>query len=306
MAATVRKTSVEPDMHWTEHYAKYGFAMVPAVLGSDYIDEAQSEVQRLVGNGLPFDQWTVENVPITSSSGRVDASESDEYRQHQRDRLGDSHYYGGILHWSSPGGDDTPTLNRVYDQPRVRAAIDELFGSSDLFNNERNLSLFIKPYDSNAPRALKPVGHVDFVKKPIPIFGSGTIFQVSLVDKEPLGGNISVWPGTHRLVQKCLIENPHWQYPTDWEDIPTGEPFEFVPAAGDMMFIHHLVAHAGNPCCTRMPRVSLHCGAFQDEWVTAVDPAHPGLSPLLRSLAQNGAYRLPFNEEEKLKAYAKA
>jgi hypothetical protein len=312
MAAVTRQRSVEPELHWTDHYAKYGFAIVPAVLDADYIDEAQSEVRRLVGNGLPFDQWTAENVPITSSSGRVDASESDdstksltdEHRQHQPDRLGDSNYHGGILHWSSPGGDDTPVLNRVYDQPRVRAAIDEMFGSSDLFNDERNFSLFIKPYGSNATRALNPVGHVDFVKKPIPIFGSGTPFQVSLVDKEPLGGNISVWPGTHRLVQKCLIGNPDWQYPTNWEDIPTGAPFEFVPAAGDMMFIHHLVAHAGNTCCTRMPRVSLHCSAFQNEWVTEVDPAQPGLSPLLRGLAQNGRYKLPFNEEEKIRTYA--
>jgi len=306
LAAVTRIRSVEPDLHWTDHYARYGFAIVPDVLDAEYIGEAQDEVCRLVGTGLPFDQWTAENVPITSGSGLVDVSKSEEHRRRQRDRLDDSGYHAGIIHWSSRGGDDTPVLNRVYDQPRVRAAIDEMFGSSDLFNDERTISLFIKPYDSNATRALNPVGHVDFVKKPIPIFGSGTIFQVSLVDKEPFGGNISVFPGTHRLVQKCLMENPDWQYPTNWEDIPMEEPFEFVPAAGDMIFIHHLVAHAGNQCCTRMPRVSLHCGAFQDEWVTEVDPAQAGLSPLLRSLTPNGKYKVPFNEEEKIRAYAAA
>ena len=279
MPTETRQHSVEAELHWTDHYVKYGFAIVPNVLETGYINEAQDEVCRLVGNGLPFEQWTVDNVPNRS---------------------------GDILHWNSPGGKETPVLNRVYEQPHVRAAINELFGSPNLYNGKRDLSLFIKPYDPNAEPMLRPVGHVDFVKKPIPIFGSGTTFQVSLVDKDPFGGNLTVWPSTHRLVQKCLIENPDWQYPTNWGDIPVSDPFEFVPAAGDMIFIHHLVAHQGNPCCTRMPRISLHCLACQNEWVTEIGPDQPALSPLLRSLAQNGKYKLPFNEKEKIRAHAAA
>src|ERR1043166_9656518 len=228
-------TSVEPSLHWTDHYAKYGFAVVEGLVGEAFIAEAVEEVKRLVGNGLPLDQWTTSNVPKNS--------------------------------YAMEGGANSPVLKRIYDEPKLRAAIDEMFGSPDEFNNDRRFQLFIKPYDPNAKRQLTPKGHIDFVSSPVPVFGSGFMFQVSLVDKEPFGGNITIWPGTHKLVQKCVMNDPDWQYPKNWADIPESTPFEFVPKAGDVLFFHHLVAHEGNPCCTRMPRVSLHCQALRDEWL---------------------------------------
>jgi hypothetical protein len=115
--------------------------------------------------------------------------------------------------------------------------------------------------------------------------------------------NVPSRPGTHKLVQKCVMDDPDWQFPKNWADIPESEPFEFVPKAGDVLFVHHLVAHEGNPCCTRMPRVSLHCQALRDEWLNEVDPATPNLSPWARSLALNGHYKTRCDEKKMMLDY---
>ncbi|MBI2193042.1 MAG: hypothetical protein HYU36_13775 [Planctomycetes bacterium] len=254
------KFCTEPDLYWTEHYVKYGFAVVKGLVDRAFISEALEEIKRLVASPLPLTQWTKDHITI-------------------------------------PNGSANPVLARVYDQPGVRSAIAEMFGSLDEWNRERQFQLFLKPYDPKAPRELTPSGHIDFVKCPIPVLGSGFMFQVSLVDKQPYGGNITVWPGTHRPVQKCVMQSPAWRYPANWDDIPMGDPFEFVAEAGDTLFFHHLVAHAGNPCCTRMPRISLHCQGLRNEWLPEVDPSRAGMSPWERSLALNGRYRPPQDEK---------
>src|SRR2546426_506778 len=144
-------TLPEPNLYWTDHYVKYGVAVLHGMLDKNYIAEALDEVKRLVGTKLPLEEWNSSNIPKTS-----------------------------------------------YAIPR---------------------------------------------------------------------GNNTIWQGTHKLVQKHVMDDPDWQYPKNWSDIPEAEPFEFVPKAGDVMFFHHLVAHEGNPCCTRMPRISLHCQGLRDEWL---------------------------------------
>lgn len=265
------KTSVDPKLHWTDHYVEYGFAIVKRVIDPGYVAEALDEVKRFVGNNLPIEQWTAANVPKSK--------------------------------WTADGGPHTPVLNRIYDQPRVRAVIDEMFGDPTAFNNDRRFKLFIKPYDPSAKRALHPKGHIDFVNSPVPVFGSGFMFQISLVDKEPFGGNITIWPGTHKIIQRCAMNDMEWQFPKNWADVPDAEPFEFVPEAGDMLLFHHLVEHEGNPCCTRLPRVSLHCQALREDWLTEIDPAESNLSPWARSLAQNGRFRLAYDEKKRMLDY---
>ena len=264
-------TLPEPNLHWTEHYVKYGLAVVKNVLEKDFIAEALGEVKRMIGIELPLEEWTVSNVPKSA--------------------------------YAVERASGSAVLANVYDQPKVRAAIDEMFASPREFNNERKFQLFVKPYDPAAKRQLTPRGHIDFVNSPVPVFGSGFMFQVSLVNKEPFGGNITIWPGTHKLVQKCAMNDPDWQYPKDWADIPESEPFEFVPKAGDALFFHHLVAHEGNPCCTRMPRISLHCQALRHEWPDEVDPTTPNLSPWARSLALNGRYKVRCDEQRMMLDY---
>lgn len=257
--------AIEPELHWTEHFIKYGFAVLEKAVEPDFIEAALDEVRRLVGSDLPLEEWRQDNLAALEGI-----------------RL------AGAL--------NNPVFTEVYNQPRLRAALDEMFAPEQL-SDESYAQLFLTPYNPQAQPALSASGHIDYVNCPIPVLGRGFAFQVSLVDKEPFGGNICVWPGTHRIVQQAVMNNPDWRYPDNWDDIPQGEPFEFVGEAGDAFFFHHLIAHSGNVNATPMPRISLHCQAWQEEWPTYLDPAAPNLSPWERSLVPYGPYQIREDEQ---------
>ena len=46
-----------------------------------------------------------------------------------------------------------------------------------------------------------------------------------------------------------------------------------------------------------MPRVSLHCQALEDKWLTEINPDDTQLSPWERSLALNGRYHINVDEQ---------
>jgi len=252
--------AVEPDLDWADHFVKYGYAVVEKLIDEEFIAQSLAEVRALVGSDLPFEQWHKDNVPS--------------------------------LH-----GSKIEALNKVYEQPGVRAVIDRMFGAPERFSNDSYGTLFMTLHDAAAQPVRRTKGHIDFVNKPIPALGRGFVTQIALLDREPFGGNITIWPSTHRLVQQAVINDAEWRFPANWDDIPQGEPFEFVAEAGDALLFHHLVAHGGNPNCTRMPRLNLHCQCWQDEWLAEIDPEAPNLSPWQRSLALNGYHAIHENEQ---------
>lgn len=254
--------AIDRKLHWTDHYVEYGFAVIKRVVGDEFIKPALEEVRRLRNAAdAPFNQWTA--------------------KPHSCHMPYD--------------GKSMPVLASVYDQPGVRGVIDTMFASRDAWNGERAFQLFVSAYDVEAKQVVSPVGHLDFVHCPIPSVGSGFMFQVSLINSEPFSGNLSLYPGGHKKVQKYLIENPDAQYPED----PTivsymhGEPYEFVAEAGDMVLFHHLIGHNGNPnhAANRTPRIVIHGQGLLKEWPREVDPDRPRYGPWERSMATNGKHR---------------
>lgn len=262
------------DMHWTDHYVEYGFAVLRGVVGREFTDPALAEVRRLINKPWgPLTDWNKADVPT-----RVDSSGSN------------------------------PVLSQIYDQPGIQEIIRTMFAPGDQWNGERAFQLFINPFDPDAKQALSPEGHLDFVRSPIPIFGSGFMFQVSLVRSEPFSGNLTIYPGTHKKVQAELVKNPDLQYPVHAELVRhlSADPYEFVAEPGDVCIFHHLVGHNGNPshASGRSPRVTLHCQGLCVNWLQEVDPAAKGMSPWRRSLAfTGGPYRVVEDELQKITNY---
>lgn len=255
-------SAIDENMHWTEHFVEYGFAVLRGLVDREYCAEALEEVQRLTDNNLPLQEWTTENTKVIHRP-----------------------FYEG----ATP---PEPMLERIFEQPRVRAAVEELYGGPGHWNEARNFYIFLRPYNPKAEARLAPHGHIDFGNQPVPLLYRGFTFQVALNDTEPFSGNLTIYPGTHKLVQQRLMNNPDLQYQSGNADVPMPEPFEFVAQAGDVLFMHHLVCHSGNEshAANRSPRVALHCETFRDEWLRVIDPSRTDLSPWERSLAHNGYY----------------
>jgi len=251
-------------MHWTDFYVENGFAIVPDLVDRAYCDQALDEVRRVAGHGLPISEWTTANTPVLYTP------------------------------YFQEAGTGNPVFDRLLDQPRLIAAIEEMFGGPGHWNQERNYYLFLRTFNPGGKPGLTPRGHIDFGNQPIPILYRGFTFQVLLADNEPFSGNLTLHPGTHKLVQKAIIDDPARQFSSGLcDDIPQPPPVEFVGRAGDVCFMHHLVFHSGNDShgANRRPRIAIHAEAFRDQWLAEVDPARGGLSPWERSVALNGACR---------------
>ena len=276
---------IDESMHWTDHYVEYGFATLKGLVDRSFVEEAIEEVRRFIGEDRPVSEWTQERPkrwhhPFYQDPGRTGWTEQNH------------------------------TLEKLYDQPRLRAAIDEMFGDPSAWDGVRNYYIFLNPFDPAGKAALDPLGHIDF-KPMVPILYRGFTFQIALLGTEPFGGNTTIYPGTHKLVQQALVQDPMAQMNKDpWHTkLPRPmETYEFVAEPGDVMFMHHLVYHSGNDChaASRRPRLGLHAEAFRTKWLTKVDPADPNLSPWERSLAYGGYYEASPQEADVQKSYRQA
>jgi len=267
--------AIDQKLHWTDHYAEYGFAVINDTLSQRFIDAALGEIREMFGHqNLPLNEWTAKNTPLRHNKPPKDLA----------------------------------ICSTVYDQPGVRYVIDTMFGSPKEWDGTRMFQVFVTPYDESAKPEVSAEGHIDFVRTPVPIFGSGFVCQVSLVKTEPFSGNITIYPGTHKLIQKALVENPDLQYPEDLSKFLKVEPYEFVAEPGDAIVFHHLVGHAGNNnhAANRSPRLALHCLVDRGVWLNEIDPGDKTLSPWKRSLAHTGGkYRVRQDEREWISNYAK-
>lgn len=264
------KYPIDDSLDWTDHFVEYGFAVLRGLVSRDYCERAVQEIQRIVDDPRPINEWTVDqpgdrgNIPFFEDPGRC-----------------------GIVQRSA-------VLEEVYDDPGFRNAIDELFGGPGVYDGVRNINLMVKCYDPNAKAELQGRGHMDYESQPGPILSRGFPAQVCLSDTEPFGGNTTVWPGTHKKVQKALIDYPKRTFPDLYSEITMdGEPFEFVADAGDVLVMHPILIHEGNPnpSKVRMPRIALFNECYRSTWFTEIDPSKPDLSPYERSMAHNGYYK---------------
>jgi hypothetical protein len=205
-----------------------------------------------------------------------------------------------------------PFLDTVYDQPAIRNIITTMYGTDQVgvptgWSGKRDYQLFLTPYTpapgapgapERQPRQLRG-GHIDFGGNIIPLFGNAFVIQVCLRDTEPFGGNITIIPGSARVVQQRAIKDPLTQFPYDFKDFEFAEPYEHVAKAGDVILMHHLSFHSGNPAigATRRPRIALHCQAHRTTFLTKADPGDASNPPWVRSFALNGYVEDPNDEQ---------
>jgi hypothetical protein len=278
---------IDKSMHWAEHFVEYGFCVIKGALSQDFCKQGIAQFAKALGTDLPPQRWTTEELDVKHSHGRV-TLRTDELQSY---------------------------LDSVYDQPGIRDMFATMFGSIDNWNGQRAAGPFLCLFDPANKREVMEWGHVDFLRVRIPVIGNAFVFQSSLIDTEPFSGNITIYPGWHKIVQKRLLDDPTFWYADDGDEhaewcrlVPKTEPYEFVAEAGDVLLMQHLVGHAGNSnaATNHTPRVAIHSQAIMKQWVNEIDPADPTLCPYHRSMAHNGHIKLPYNEADVQAAAYKA
>lgn len=268
---------IDTSLHYADHFVEHGFCVIKGALTPEFRQRGIGEFKKALGTDLPPNQWTTQTLNREHSLGRI-----------------------------GPLTTLQPLITELYDQPGIRAIIDTMLGAGE-WNGARIGQPFLCVYHPENKAEVAEWGHVDFLRVRIPVIGNAFVMQASLVDTEPYSGNITIYPGWHKILQKVLLEEPNFWYADDgseqerWRKImPRTAPYEFVAQAGDVLLMHHLVGHAGNvnAAANRSPRVALHTQVIAKTWPDEIDATRKDLSPYLRSLAQNGSFKLGYNEEQ--------
>lgn len=268
---------IDTSLHYADHFVEHGFCVIRNALTPEFCRRGIEEFQKALGTTLPPSQWTTRTLNCPHSEGRI----------------------GGLTQLQ-------PFVLTLYDQPGIRAIIDTMLGPGE-WSGQRSAHPFLCVYHEENKQRVAEWGHVDFLRVRIPIIGNAFVLQASLVDTEPFSGNITIYPGWHKRLQKLLLEEPNFWYADDgpeqerWRRVmPRTVPYEFVAKAGDVLLMHHLVGHAGNAnaAANRSPRVAIHSQVIAKTWPSEIDASRKDLSPYLRSLSHNGSFKLGYNEEE--------
>lgn len=254
--------SIDPNISWPEHFVRFGFCVLPKLVDDDYCEAALEAIRRRVGDDRPLCEWTTE-------------------------RPGQQ--YDIIC-----AGEDE-TLDGIWHQPRLAAAMAELFGGNGCTfdppatsaDPRRHISLWLNPYDEAARPRLLPLGHIDSGDP-----YRGVSFQLALVTTEAFSGNTTFFPQSHVSIYEHLSKMVETNYPGgNYVEVKRPMPaFEFVAERGDVAIVHHLLCHSGNPghSPNRRPRVALRIEAFAK--VAARDTVDPrDQSPWARSYTADPA-----------------
>ena len=85
---------------------------------------------------------------------------------------------------------------------------------------------------------------------------------IFLNDVGPDSGGTRVWPGSHRVLEALAKDQPHYEWRAalmaDMADLQLGEPIELTPARGAVLFLHHLIGHAGSHNASNRPRFAIN------------------------------------------------
>ena len=94
-----------------------------------------------------------------------------------------------------------------------------------------------------------------------PVFRLGAIIYLS--DVGPGAGGTRIWPGSHRELEAMACRAPQryeWRAAVMAEirELELGKPLELRPRRGDVLFLHHLTAHAGSYNASDRPRFAIN------------------------------------------------
>jgi hypothetical protein len=186
-------------------FADRGFLLLPHFASTETLNAIDAEVERLI----------VDAPPPTGHVGQ--------------------HFY-----WRTP--EQSPALFAPLGGPSgVLTAADELIapGRVRLAFNQAQVALNIPPY---AHRPGRP--HIDGYQPGQSVPGTFTLLVGLLLTDQPgeNGGNLWVWPGTHRAHAEFVAAHGVQEF-TAYPEVALPEPTQIRGRRGDLLLAHYLLGH---------------------------------------------------------------
>ena len=207
------------ELTWEEKNELFerGFVKIPGVIPRAMVDGALRAINHSLGNGM-----NVEDVPRMRSQSYC------------------------------PEIQRTPVIADLYNETPARLLAESVIGSEKIRPVTGGQIALRFPIATHPAPLAKP--HLDGMYSPMNGVPAGTIqnftalLGVMLSDLPyPDSGNLSVWPGTHRMFEQYFREHTPQSLLEGMPPIPMPDPEQITGEAGDIVIAHYMLAHGVTP-----------------------------------------------------------
>ena len=201
-----------------EHFYEQGYVLVPDVVPRERVDAALQAINHSLGEGID---------PARLAILRSQSHCPELQKEH--------------------------IITDLYNDTPAKALVESLVGPGKvrpISSGQIALRFPIAP--GSAPKP--PLPHLDGMYTPTNGVPKGRIMSftaligVALSDVGgPYAGNLTVWPGTHRLYETYFRQHGPEALLEGMPNVPLPEPVHIVAQAGDVMLCHYELAHTAAP-----------------------------------------------------------
>ena len=157
-----------------------------------------------------------------------------------------------------------PVITDLYNSTPVKALVESLIGAGKVRPiTSGQIALRFPIEQGNTPR--QPVPHLDGMYSPTNGVPQGRIMSFTMLIgialsnvREPFAGNLTVWPGTHRLYERYFREHGPEALLEGMPNIALPEPVHLTANAGDVMLCHYELAHTAAPNASPHVRYAIY------------------------------------------------
>lgn len=150
----------------------------------------------------------------------------------------------------------------LLERPPVRDILDDALGFDALGHSDGQIAI---RRAHNCDREHPPTPHIDGV----PSFDNGVpagrldtltaVVGIFLTTTpRTFAGNLTVWPGTHRVHQRYFAERGPSALVEPLPDLDLGQPQQLICEAGDVVLMHYELAHDASVNTSDVERVAVY------------------------------------------------
>ncbi len=246
-----------------EHFLEQGYLLVPGAVSRDRVEAALRAINHSLGEGMD---------PARLATFRAQSYCPELQRE--------------------------PVITDLYNATPAKALVESLVGAGKvrpITSGQIALRFPIAP--GSAPKP--PVPHLDGMYTPTNGVPQGRIMSftalvgVALSDVNgPFAGNLTVWPGTHRLYESYFSQHGPEALLEGMPNVPLPGPVHLTAHAGDVMLCHYELAHTAAPNASPHVRYAIYFRAHhvdhEAQWKAAMTDIWlewPGLQALRQHAA---------------------